>query len=87
MNKWKTVYELIEKLKVRTFEPNLFDDKLKCICYAPNIGYRSWIFRYKGILVALFDLGNDNYSFQSLVSIMDLIMAELCNLFPRLIRV
>jgi len=84
MRKWAKISELCEKLAHRTYEPGEFGSDLTCICYAPNIGYRSWIFRYKGVYVALFDAGNDNYDFHTAVSVTDVIVAKLFNRFPKL---
>ena len=86
MKKWKIISELIEKLDNRTFEPNEFEGNLKCICYAPNIGYRSWIFKYNKVFVALFDAGYDHYNFNTAVSIFDVIVALLMDRFPRLFK-
>jgi len=84
MKKWAKISELCERLVNRTHEPNEFGSDLTCICYAPNIGYRSWIFRYKGVYVALFDAGNDYYEFHTVVSVTDVIVAMLYNRFPKL---
>lgn len=87
MKKWEIISELCEKLDNRTFEPNEFEGNLKCICYAPNVGYRSWIFRYKKVLVALFDEGNDWYRFHTAVTIFDVIVALLIDRFPKLFKI
>ena len=70
--KWNIISELCEKI----YEDDMIDgcgEYLKCIGYAPWIGYRSWIFSYKGVLVALFDAGNGHYSFHTVVSRIDAI--------------
>ena len=71
---------LIDEL---TQEINMDDtmDSIAChmkkITYAPNLGYNSWIFRYKNILVALYDCGNGHYDFQSKSNIWQVIVAKL----------
>ena len=76
IEKWLAVNDLIYKLNHRDFNnPDEFDGKLKGICYAPNIGYRHWIYRYDGVLVVLFDEGNDHRSFFSLASRIDVVIA------------
>lgn len=77
--KWDNISELIENI-------NIDDDTLlrKCeegiirkVTYAPNIGYRCWIFRYKGTPVCLWDMGNGHYSFYSAVSWIDILVAKI----------
>lgn len=74
--KWKNSHELISLIQ----EDDTLDvcaANLKCLSYAPNIGYRSWIFSYKGTLVALYDAGNGHYDFHTTVSLVDLLAAKL----------
>lgn len=73
--KWRIVSELLECIA----NDDLLDScskNLTCITYAPNVGYRSWIFLYKGILVALWDMGNCHWGFHSTVTLWDLIVAK-----------
>lgn len=86
MKKWKNIAELCDRLAHRTFEPGEFGNDLKCICYAPNIGYRSWIFNYKGVLVALIDIGNDHYDFHTAVTWLDTVHALLIDRSPKLFK-
>ena len=74
--KWKNISELIDYIA----EDDTLDScakYLKCICYAPNIGYKSWIFKYKGTLIALFDLGNGHYDFHKAVTWIDVLLAKI----------
>lgn len=73
--KWKNSHELISLVQ----EDDTLSrcSNLKCLSYAPNIGYRSWIFSYKGTLVALYDAGNGHYDFHTTVSLVDLLAARL----------
>lgn len=76
--KWDKINELIGYIA----EDDTLDSipkhiKLKCLCYAPNIGYRSWIFRYEGVLIALFDAGNGHYGFHTAITYIDLLVAKL----------
>lgn len=80
--KWKQVYEIKEYLDT--------DDTLR-ICpypikkstYAPNLGYRTWIFKYKDVYVALFDAGNGHYDYFSRVSFIDFIKAKLTRIWNK----
>ena len=78
--KWDKINDLIDRLYHRTYKPGDLGN-LHCICYAPNIGYRSWIFKYEGVLVALFDEGNDHYSFHMPVNWLDVLMAKVCSIW------
>ena len=75
-DKWNKINFLIDKLHNRTFELGELGD-LRRVSYAPNIGYRSWIFLYKGYFVALFDAGNDHYDFHMPVNWIDVIVAKI----------
>lgn len=63
--KWKNIDELSWRINEDSHDDDYclsqlegFGKELRCLCYAPNIGYYTWIFSYKGTLVALFDGGN-----------------------------
>lgn len=74
--KWNNIRELCMAID----EDDMLDScakHLKCLGYAPNIGYRSWIFKYKGTLVALFDSGNGHYDFHTAVTYLDVIEAAV----------
>lgn len=76
MKKWRKIGELTERIMEDSTLSTCAKD-LKCLSYAPNIGYRSWIFKYKGELVALFDAGNGHYDFHTAVNYVDLLVAKL----------
>lgn len=76
-DRWIVVEELEEHLQKDPCLDNIDKSQISCICYAPNIGYRSWIFRYKGVYVALFDCGNTYYSFHTVVSRCDVVIAVI----------
>lgn len=81
MKKWDNVSELINVL--------IDDDDMLGKCegfigkamYAPHIGYGAWVIKYKGTPVCLWDMGNGHYSFYSVVSNIDILIAWLCNRF------
>lgn len=80
--KWKNISELCNKIA----EDDMLDScgrDLTCFGPAHNIGYRSWIFTYKGTPVALFDAGNGHYDFHTAVTYFDLLGAILRNLVIR----
>jgi len=52
---------------------------LECVCYAPCLGYRSWIFKYKAVYVALFDAGNGHYAFHMPATRIDVLFAKAIN--------
>lgn len=76
--KWKNIAELCNKIAEGSTLDNCYKD-LKRISYAPNIGYRCWIFSYKRTLVCLWDMGNGHYDFYSAASWLDLIIAKISN--------
>ena len=81
MKKWKVINELIEKISRGQFHEFIGDcpaiADLECICYAPHIGYRAWIFKYKGVLICLWDHGNGWWQFHSAVSWIDILLAKI----------
>lgn len=81
--KWDKIFDLRELLgdENRMFDTS--DKSLRRLTYAPNMGYFTWIFSYKGLLVALFDAGNGHWEFFSLVSVWDLITAKIADLIER----
>lgn len=83
MKKWEKLGELFRLVMQDSTLDNCEKD-LKCISYAPNIGYRTWIFRYKGVLVALDDVGNGHYDFYTAVSFIDLVIARFSVLFSEM---
>lgn len=77
-NKWNNINELIRHI----YDDDMLDSiskDLKCLTYAPNIGYCIWIFKYKDILVGLADMSNGHYDFYSAVTYTDLLMAYICS--------
>ncbi len=76
MKKWRKINELTGLIMEDSTLSNCANN-LKCLSYAPNIGYRSWIFSYKGTLVALFDAGNGHYDFYTAVNFADLLAAKI----------
>ena len=83
--KWKNIRELCMTInECDSFLDDRVAGKLKCLGYAPNIGYRSWIFKYKGTLVALFDEGNGYYQFHTAVTYLDVIEAAITRFIEKI---
>lgn len=61
-------------------------ENMHVVTYAPNMGYRTWIFKYKKAYVALFDDGNGYYSYFTMVSRLQVIWAKICVAFQTRIR-
>lgn len=74
--KWRKINELIQHIAEDDTLDGCYKD-LARLTYAPNIGYRCWIFSYKRVLVVLGDLGNGHYDFHSAATLLDLIAAKL----------
>ena len=78
--KWQLINELFERLDGKSFHEFLEDeltvDEVKPVTYAPHIGYRAWIFDYKGALICLWDDGNGWWRFHSAVSYLDVLIAK-----------
>lgn len=81
-NKQKNIYEL-RGLIEEDDTLSSCGDCLRCLVYAPHVGYRSWIFEYKGTLVALFDASNGHYDFHKPVTRVDLLIAKVTNYFAK----
>ena len=79
--KWKLINELFERLDGKSFHEFLEDgkhvDELKSICYAPHMGYRAWLFTYKGTPICLWDSGNGWWTFHSAATWMDVLIAKI----------
>lgn len=75
--KRKIVNELIEKLYEDDTLENVEKLLIGKVTYAPHIGYRAWIFKYKGVPVCLWDEGNGHYGFHSAVSHIDILVGWL----------
>lgn len=80
MKKWKLINELFERLNGHSFHEFMEDgshpDELRPLCYAPHIGYRAWIFTYKGTLICMWDSGNGWWTFHSAVTLVDVVIAK-----------
>lgn len=74
--KWNTINDLLDEIYKDSTLSTCYKD-LTCIEHAPHIGYRSWIFKYKSVYVALFDAGNGYYTFQMPVSRLDVVIAKV----------
>lgn len=79
IKKWRIVNELLERLDGRNFHDFLTEDlpeELAMMCYAPHIGYRAWILKYKGVYMCFMDTSNGWWSFYSVVSYVDVLIAK-----------
>lgn len=70
------IRELDRNLSADSTASTLTKD-LTRITYAPQLGYRSWIFKYKGVLVELFDMGNGHYAYERPAHKIDIIFARI----------
>ena len=77
MQKWKKIEELINYCVDDDALYTLFNPNLKLVSRAPQIGARAWIYKYKGIYIALWDMGNGHYSFYSCATLIDAIVARI----------
>lgn len=80
--KWNKISELVGEIAKDSTLSTCYRD-LECMGHAPHIGYRSWIFKYKGVLIALCDIGNGHYDFHTAVNWIDLLVARLCKFLER----
>lgn len=84
--KWKNIAELCMKIAEDSTMNNIPKSCFKGpIIYAPNMGYRSWIFHYKNIPVVLCDLGNGHYDFYSAATWFDILEARIVGLIDMII--
>jgi hypothetical protein len=76
IKKIKLIDELMRNLEEDSTAVTMVDT-LKCVSYAPQLGYRNWIFKYKGMLVLLFDAGNGHYQYLCPVGLIDVFIAKI----------
>lgn len=76
IRKIELIDELMSHLEKDSTASTITED-LKCISYAPQLGYRSWIFKYKTMLVLLFDASNGHYQYLCPVGLIDLLIAKV----------
>lgn len=76
------IHELIRGLEVDSTGSTL-NGELKCVTHAPQLGYLSWIFKYKGVLVAVSDMGNGHFSYDYPVNKIDVLIARICYIVER----
>lgn len=81
--KWIILSELIDKIEEDHLLDNCKED-LRCVCYAPHLGYRSWIFQYKKEYVALFDAGNGHYTFHMPATRADILIGKIAEHIERI---
>ena len=74
--KWIIIAELIDTIADDSTLDNCVED-LSCITYAPQLGYNSYIFKYKSRLIVLSDLGNGHYGFFMPATRLDIIIAKI----------
>lgn len=74
--KWAIISELIAKNAEDSQLDNCIGD-LKLVSYSPHLGYKSWLFKYKGRRVVLTDLGNSHFGFYMPATIFDEIIAKI----------
>ena len=84
--KYKDLYEFIELLDRDNSGVYFCKKHLKSIGYAPHMGYRTWIFKYKRALVAVFDAGNGHYDYFSGATYIDVLRATIDAFINRLSR-
>jgi len=75
--KKEVMCELLAKNKICS-KLRDYDGGLKCITYAPNIHVMAWIYRYKGVRVAMLISGFGGTSFYKLVSWPEEVFAKIC---------
>ena len=76
LKKIKLIDEVISGLETDSTANTILND-LICICYAPHLGYRNWIFKYKSIYVLFFDEGNGHYQYLAPLTCIDVIKAKI----------
>lgn len=78
LKKIKLIDEVISGLEKDSTASTLIENMV-CVCYAPHLGYRNWIFKYKTLYILLFDEGNGHYQYLSLLTWLDVIEAKIRN--------
>ena len=90
-DKWETVTELCNlfyDFNLEEYEDDEVYDKLNAkmhyVCEAPHIGYFVYIYRYKGILVAVQDIPHaPEITFYSVVTYKDYVIAKINDFWNR----
>lgn len=78
LKKIKLIDEVISGLEKDSTASTLIEN-IVCVCYAPHLGYRNWIFKYKTLYILLFDEGNGHYEYLSLLTWLDVVEAKIKN--------
>jgi hypothetical protein len=74
----KKVKLIDEIMTAQETDSTFFDvEHISRICYAPHLGYRSWVFKYKSMYVLFFDEGNGHYQYLCPLSFVDVILAKI----------
>lgn len=83
--KYRNVSDLVREMQFHFDEIDemVGSGVLKKVCYAPNVGYRSWIFEYKGTYVALEDYGNGFWGFYTTVGLLDVLVGKAIEWWTR----
>lgn len=76
LKKIKLIDEVISGLEKDSTARTLIENMV-CVCYAPHLGYRNWIFKYKTLYILLFDEGNGHYQYLTILSRLDVVKAKL----------
>ncbi len=84
-NKIKLIDEILTALEEDATLDSI-SNHITCICYAPNFGYRNWIFKYKSLYILLFDEGNGYYQYICSLNWFDVIKTKLKTIFERKIK-
>lgn len=76
LKKVKLIDEVMSALEEDTTMVNI-SNQMECICYAPHLGYRNWVFKYKSMYLLMFDEGNGHYQYICPLRCVDVLMARL----------
>ena len=76
IKKWITITELITEIENDSTLDKCAAD-LSHITHAPQLGYKSHIFKYKNQLVVLTDMGNGHYAFFMPATKLDVCVAKI----------
>ena len=77
IRKIELIDELMRHLEEDSTASTITEGDLKYITYAPQLGYRNLIFKYKTMLVLLFDASNGHYQYLCPVSLIDVLIAKV----------
>ena len=83
--KIELIDEVISGLEEDSTGNTLVENMVR-VCYAPHLGCRNWIFKYKTLYILLFDEGNGHYQYICSLTWFDVVKAKISEMIGRKVK-